>query len=111
VEDFIKVNQSNYYQALATGEDSGDCTGFIVLILELIRDSLDNLIAIAQPVTLTHTERLNIAAQSIGAGSFSRKDYLSVFRTISTGAVNSFEAIPKNQPIIARSVTCLRKSS
>jgi Fic family protein len=88
VEEFIKANQNAYYRELAIDEDFGDCTGFVILMLELIRDSLENLMAITQSVTHTPIERLQIAAQSIGTTPFSRKDYLSVFKTISTATAS-----------------------
>ena len=48
-----------------------------------------------QSVTLTPTERLKIAAQSMGTASFSRKDYLSLlYRFIKLGAfLNSIAVI------------------
>jgi Fic family protein len=88
VEDYIKANQNAYYRELAAGEDSGDCSGFVLLMLELIRVSLENLIDTTQSVTLTPNERLEIAAHSIGKASFSRKEYLSVFKTISTATAS-----------------------
>jgi Fic family protein len=88
VEDFIKDNQDAYYRELATSDDTGDCTGFVILMLKLVQETLDNLIATTRSVTLTPAERLEIAAQSIGAAHFSRKDYLSVFKTISTATAS-----------------------
>jgi Fic family protein len=88
VEDFIKDNQDAYYRELATSDDTGDCTGFVILMLKLVQETLDNLIATTRSVTLTPAERLEIAAQSIGADHFSRKDYLSVFKTISTATAS-----------------------
>lgn len=88
VEDFIKGRQDDYYRELASGDDTGDCTGFVILMLELILDSLNELIAETQSVLLTATERLSLAMDSFGANSFTRKEYQAVFKTISTATAS-----------------------
>jgi Fic family protein len=88
VEDFIKGRQDDYYLELASGDDTGDCTGFVILMLELILDSLNELIAETQSVLLTATDRLSLAMDSFGANSFTRKEYQAVFKTISTATAS-----------------------
>jgi cell filamentation protein, protein adenylyltransferase len=88
VEELIKERQSDYYQELATGDDTGDCTGFIVLMLTLIRESLEDLFNATRSVTLTAANRLELAAQSFSDHSFGRKDYQAIFKTISTATAS-----------------------
>ena len=88
VEDLIKQNQDEYYRKLAVGDDTGDCTGFVELMLGLVRESLGGLIAATRSVTLNAMDRLEIAAQAIGKASFSRKDYQAFFKTISTATAS-----------------------
>ncbi|WP_319526135.1 Fic family protein [uncultured Desulfosarcina sp.] len=43
IENFIKNHQKEYYRELAAGDDTGDCTGFVVLMLTLINEVLSEL--------------------------------------------------------------------
>jgi len=88
VEDLIKKHQTDYYRELATGDDTGDCTGFVDLMLGLILESLKALMAVTRSVTLTASDRLDIAVRSFGKASFSRKEYQALFRTISTATAS-----------------------
>jgi Fic family protein len=88
VEELIKERQADYYRELATGDDTGDCTGFVVLMLTLIRESLEDLFNATRSVTLTASDRLELATQSFGGNSFSRKDYQALFKTISTATAS-----------------------
>ena len=88
VEDLIKQNQDNYYRELAIGDDTGDCTGFVALMLVLINDSLNTMMTETRSVTLTAVDRLEMAIQSFGKASFSRKDYQAFFKTISTATAS-----------------------
>jgi Fic family protein len=88
VEEYIKEHQQDYYRDLAAGDDTGDCTGFVVLMLALISASLDELIHQAGPISLDTSARLELAKGSFGHQSFTRKDYLSIFKTISTATAS-----------------------
>ncbi len=88
VEEYIKEHQQDYYRDLAAGDDTGDCTGFVVLMLALISASLDELIQQAGPISLDTSARLELAKGTLGHQSFTRKDYLSIFKTISTATAS-----------------------
>ena len=88
VADFIKKRQSGYYRELAIGDDTGDCTGFVVFMLSVIRESLQELMVETRSVRLTASVRLEMAAHSFGDHSFSRRDYQSFFKTISTATAS-----------------------
>ena len=51
--------------ALATGDDTGDCTVFVAFILTQIAKSLKQLIEETRGVTLTAENRLEIARHCI----------------------------------------------
>ena len=88
VEASIKNHQQDYYRELAAGDDTGDCTGFVVLMLTLISESLAELIDQSGPVSLDAPSRLELAQSTFGRQSFTRKDYLSLFKTISTATAS-----------------------
>jgi len=88
VEEYIKEHQKDYYHELAVGDDTGDCTRFVVLMLTLISASLNDLIDQTGPVSLDAPARLQLARDTFGSRSFTRKDYLSVFKTISTATAS-----------------------
>lgn len=88
VEGSIKQHQQDYYRELAVGDDTGDCTGFVVLMLMLISESLAELIDQTGPISLDAPSRLDLAKSTFGRQSFTRKDYLSIFKTISTATAS-----------------------
>jgi Fic family protein len=88
IEAFIQKHQQDYYQKLAEGDDTGNCTGFIVLMLTLIDEALKELISQTGPISLSTTDRLELAKASLGPQSFSRKEYLSILKTISTATAS-----------------------
>ena len=72
VDDFIKAHQDDYFLELATGYDTGDCTGFVALMLALIVESLNESMAVTRSVLLTATDRLELAINRFGDRSFTR---------------------------------------
>jgi Fic family protein len=88
VEHLIRENQQEYYRALAKGDDSGDCTEFVAFILTQIEKSLKQMIEETRGVTLSAENRLEIARTAFGEKSFSRKDYQSHLKTISTATAS-----------------------
>jgi len=88
IEDFIKKRQDEYYKELAIGDDTGDCTGFAVFMLTIILASLQELMLETRSVRLTARDRLEIAARSFGNNAFSRRDYQTIFKTISTATAS-----------------------
>lgn len=88
VEAYIKEHQQAYFRELAVGDISGDGTNFVVFMLALISASLDELIDQTGPVFLNAASRLELAQSALGDRSFTRKDYLSIFKTISTATAS-----------------------
>ena len=88
VEHLIREHQQEYYHALATGDDTGGCTGFVAFILAQIEKSLKQLIEESRGVTLTAENRIGITRTAFGDKTFSRKDYQNLLKTISTATAS-----------------------
>ncbi len=88
VEHLIREHQQTYYRALATGDDTANCTVFIAFILAQIDQALKQLIKETRGVTLSAENRLEIARTALGENVFSRKEYQSFLKTISTATAS-----------------------
>jgi Fic family protein len=80
--------QAAYYQALSASDKAGDATIFIEFALTTIRDSLAQLMEQIRTKPLTNKDRLEIASSRFGNKSFSRKDYLIIFKSISSATAS-----------------------
>jgi len=87
IETLIKVRQVQYYESFRKSDNSGESTVFIEFILEIILESLEELLNI-QNVNLTNIDRINIFKSIIKKDYFSRKEYLMNFREISTATAS-----------------------
>jgi Fic family protein len=83
VEIEIKSNQERYYEVLSESDKEGLCTRFIEFMLSMIKISLSQLID-AQRRSFTDEERLQYFKEQTVLKKFTRKDYLKVFKDIST---------------------------
>ena len=83
IEAQIKASQQEYYDALGRSDTAGIATAFVEYMLERIYQSLEELIE-SQRRHLTNTERIEHFIEFSGKGSFTRKDYMAVFKDIST---------------------------
>ncbi|MEJ2283884.1 MAG: Fic family protein [Desulfobacterales bacterium] len=88
VEHLIHERQQEYFRTLARGDDTGDCTAFIVFIMAQIEKALKQLIEKTRGVTLTAENRLEIARTSFGEKTFSRRDYQNLLKTISAATAS-----------------------
>lgn len=82
IEHEIKIQQQNYYDALAQSDKEGECTIFVEFMLEKIKTSLNQLI-LGQRNNLSETERINYFYSNFKGNEFARKDYLEIFKEIS----------------------------
>ena len=82
IEHEIKIQQQNYYDALAQSDKEGVCTIFVEFMLEIIKTSLSQLI-LGQRNNLSETERINYFYSNFKGSEFARKDYLEIFKEIS----------------------------
>lgn len=82
IESLIKKNQAEYYKVLSQSDKLGSSTPFIEFMLDIILQSLENLLK-TQNRTLTTENRIELYKDIIGSNEFSRKDYLQNFKEIS----------------------------
>lgn len=85
-ETLIKDSQEEYYSALKASDEEGKSTKFIEYMLSVIDNSLENVIG-ARSQKLSGIERIQYFLES-RESEFSRKDYLNVFKTISTATAS-----------------------
>jgi Fic family protein len=82
IESLIKERQTQYYGALSKSDSLGKSTPLIEFMLEVIKDALEDLLQ-NQNISFTNIERIETFKLNIGKASFSRQDYLRVFKNIS----------------------------
>ena len=85
-ETLISQTQQDYYNALAQSDKSGKSTFFIEYMLDVIDKSLNELLSFKNRI-LKDTDRLNYFV-SMGNKEFTRKDYMNVFKDISTATAS-----------------------
>jgi Fic family protein len=83
IEIEIKKNQEKYYEALSESDKEGLCTKFVEFMLGMIKISLSELID-DQRKSFSDEERLQYFKEQTNLNEFTRKDYLRVFKDIST---------------------------
>jgi Fic family protein len=85
-ETLISKTQNDYYQALAVSDKAGKSTAFIEYMLGIIDRSLGDLLKIhAKP--LSSEDRITYFL-SLDKNQFTRKEYMEVFRSISTATAS-----------------------
>jgi Fic family protein len=87
IELLIKARKNDYYRILGEAGNKGDSTGFIEFMLQIINESLEELLT-NQNVNLTSKDRLVIFKEKIGKSSFNRQDYMRHFKDISTSTAS-----------------------
>lgn len=87
IETLIKERQEQYYESLGKSDNAGESTVFIEFMLEIILESLEELLNI-QNVSLTNIDRINLFKSIVKEDLFSRKQYLKNFREISSATAS-----------------------
>lgn len=82
IESLIKERQEQYYDSLGKSDSTGESTVFVEFMLEIILDSLIDLLNI-QNVNLLNIDRINLFKSVVKNDFFTRKEYLKNFREIS----------------------------
>ena len=85
-ETLISKTQNDYYKALATSDKSGNSTAFIDYMLQVIDHSLGELLDFNNR-TLKETDRIDYFLK-IAPMPFTRKDYMNVFKDLSTATAS-----------------------
>ena len=87
IETLIKERQEQYCETLGKSDNTGESTLFIEFILDIILESLEELLNI-QNVSLTNIDRINLFKSIIKNDYFTRKDYLKNFREIASATAS-----------------------
>jgi Fic family protein len=87
IEALIKDRQEQYYESLRKSDQSGESTLFIEFMLEIILQSLEELLSI-QNLNLSSIDRVNLFKSVIKDDYFTRKIYLKNFREISSATAS-----------------------
>ena len=85
-ESLISESQAQYYKALSVSDKTGKSTPFIEYMLGVIEKSLVQLLKYNNRI-LKDIDRLGYF-QSLGIKNFSRKDYMDVFKDISSATAS-----------------------
>ena len=85
-ETLISNDQEKYYKALAESDKSGNSTKFIEYMLNVINISISELLDYNNR-TLTEKDRLEYFS-SLNKSDFNRKDYMDVFKDISSATAS-----------------------
>ena len=85
-ETLISHTQKEYYEVLAKCDRKGDSTEFIEYMLNIIDRSLSELLNLNNRL-VSDTERIDYFI-SLGKSEFSRKDYMNVFRNLSSATAS-----------------------
>ena len=85
-ETLINQTQEKYYNALEISDKNGDSTKFIEYMLNVLEKSLIDLLDFNNR-TFSGNERLDYFI-SLGKKEFTRKDYMNVFKNISSSTAS-----------------------
>jgi Fic family protein len=85
-ETWISQSQEQYYKALALSDKSGNSTIFIEYMLGVIDLALASLLSF-NGFSMTDVDRLEYFIR-LGKKAFTRKDYMNVFKTISSATAS-----------------------
>ena len=102
IESLIKARQSEYYRMLGESDNKGDSTGFIEFMLQIINESLEELLT-NQHVDLKSQDRISIFKDKIKNSSFSRQDYMRLFKDISASTASRDLKLAVDDDILGKS--------
>lgn len=88
MESIVRQRQEQYYLSLRRSDKEGASTAFIEFMLEVIEESLLELIEKSPSITNTQTHRIELARELFGSKRFSRKEYIEAMPEISTATAS-----------------------
>ncbi len=103
-ETIIKERQSEYYKALERSDKEGKSTSFIEFMLKALNDSLDELLE-SQSDMNRPEKRLDYFISRFDHQEFTRKDYLVIFKNISTATASRDLKFGVDQGLLTKSGT------
>lgn len=102
VESVVRDRQREYYEVLGRCDKAGDSTLFVQFALEATAAAVDGILQSLSKQTVTSSQRIQAALQAFGKQSFSRKDYLLLFPTLSTATASRDLATAVSEGILRR---------
>lgn len=88
VESLIKENQQEYYKTLEACDYAGESTLFIEFMMNLINQCLLDYIQEHSNINPTSDDRLLNAKSIFKSEEFSRKDYLNLYKNLSSASAS-----------------------
>lgn len=88
IEGLIEKNQREYYNSLERSDQAGNSTEFIEFTLSIIKASLKEMSSELRGVTNTFEDRMEKAKLHFDDHFFSRKDYMELFKNISSATAS-----------------------
>lgn len=88
IEALVKEHQAEYYAALEQSDRKGSSEDFIVFNLGVILEALEVYFAGLKAGPVTSRDRLKVAGVWLGSRSFTRKEYMALFKTLSTATAS-----------------------
>jgi len=88
IENVIEKNQSAYYNALEESDKLGDSTPFLEFMLNIILEAISVYDSETKGVVVTSKDRLAKARDHFKNKYFSRKDYMELFKSISSATAS-----------------------
>lgn len=101
IESLIKDKQDKYYEVLAQCDKAGNSTLFVEFSLQLIVKALETYLAEIKYEPKTPADRL-VYSQTKLNSKFTRKDYLNLFKNISTATASRDLKLGVEQSIIRK---------
>jgi Fic family protein len=87
IEVEVRNTQQDYYKSLSISDNQGVSTVFVEYMLEIILKSLKQLVT-EQRSQLSDIERVKYFIENFNQENFARKDYLNMFRDISSATAS-----------------------
>ncbi|MGB0522665.1 MAG: Fic family protein [Flammeovirgaceae bacterium] len=100
-ETMVKKRQAEYYAVLSACDKTGKSTRFIEFMLEVLDDTLADLLQ-SQNRTMNQAERLAYFIAMTSQKEFKRKDYLNLFKDISSATASRDLKAGVNQKLFAK---------
>jgi Fic family protein len=88
IESVVRARQAEYYRVLGACDRAGSSSLFIEFSLSTILAALSDFLRELRPEPQTTSSRLETARRALGRREFSRKDYLALFKTLSTATAS-----------------------
>lgn len=88
IETVIRKKQKQYYKVLSVADRTGTSTGFIEFMLQTIYEAVEQFLKDVKPQVQTTETRIVLAKDYFKNQDFSRKDYLSFHKNISTATAS-----------------------